>query len=66
MTTNYYVEAKKLFVYSQEKRRDFHMHPELGFREVRTASIVAKELSLLGLKVEIGIADTGVTSVMDG
>jgi amidohydrolase len=65
MTINYHVEAKKLFSYSQEKRRDFHMHPELGFREVRTASIVAKELSQLGLKVEIGIADTGVTTVID-
>lgn len=35
-------------------RRDFHQHPELGFLEMRTASIVAKELSALGIDFKMG------------
>ena len=31
-----------------EWRRDFHMHPELGFQEVRTSNRVAEELEKLG------------------
>src|SRR5699024_4826717 len=37
-----------------EWRRDFHRHPELGFLEMRTASIVAQELSDLGYKLRLG------------
>ena len=29
-------------------RRDFHMHPETAFEEVRTAGIVAEKLTELG------------------
>ena len=29
-------EARALFPYTQSMRRDFHIHPELGFHEVRT------------------------------
>ena len=39
-------------------RRDLHAHPEMLFEEVRTAAIVAKELSRLGFKVATGIAKT--------
>jgi metal-dependent amidase/aminoacylase/carboxypeptidase family protein len=42
------------------RRRDFHAHPELSSREVRTAGIVAKHLRALGLEVSTGIAHTGV------
>jgi hippurate hydrolase len=41
-------------------RRDFHAHPELCFREHRTAGIVAAELRGLGFAVEEGVAGTGV------
>ena len=41
-------------------RRDLHMHPELGFQEVRTAGIVARRLRELGYEVTEGIAETGV------
>jgi amidohydrolase len=41
-------DAEALFSYTQTLRRDFHRHPELGFKEVRTAGIVAKELGDLG------------------
>ncbi len=36
------------------QRRDFHQHPELGFTEFRTSSIVAERLTALGFKVRIG------------
>jgi amidohydrolase len=59
-------EAKQLFPYAQELRRDFHMHPELGFQEVRTAGIVAQELNKLGIEVTTGIAETGVVGIIEG
>ena len=36
------------------QRRDFHRHPELGFTEFRTSSIVAERLTALGFEVRIG------------
>lgn len=59
-------EAQNLFEYTKSKRRDFHSHPELGFQEVRTAGIVAKELNSLGLEVSTGIAETGVVALIEG
>ncbi|MHA6260433.1 amidohydrolase [Sporosarcina sp. CAU 1771] len=35
-------------------RRDFHKHPESGFLELRTASIVATTLENLGYEVSVG------------
>jgi amidohydrolase len=49
-----------------EWRRDFHTHPELSNREVRTAGIVAKHLRALGLEVKTGIAHTGVAGLLRG
>jgi amidohydrolase len=63
---DFYTQAKELFIYSQSMRRDFHMHPELGFQEVRTAGIVAKELQNLGLEVTTGIGKTGVVAMIEG
>ncbi len=45
-----------------EWRRDFHMHPELGFQEMRTAARVAEELEKLGYKVRRGVGRTGVVA----
>lgn len=59
-------EAKNLFSYTQQIRRDLHRHPELGFQEVRTAGIVARELNNLGLEVSTGIAETGVIALLEG
>ncbi len=47
-------------------RRDFHAHPELGFEEVRTASIVAARLRELGLEVREGVGKTGVVGILRG
>ena len=49
-----------------EWRRDFHEHPELGNREFRTAEIVAKHLTALGIEVRTGVAKTGVVGILKG
>jgi amidohydrolase len=49
-----------------EWRRDFHQHPELGNREVRTAGKVAEHLRALGLEVQTGVAHTGVVALIRG
>jgi len=41
-------------------RRDFHMHPELGFQEIRTAREVAKHLEAWGYRVRTKVGKTGV------
>ncbi|OGO41228.1 MAG: hypothetical protein A2W36_06240 [Chloroflexi bacterium RBG_16_58_14] len=63
---DYLLEAQSMFEYTRRLRRDFHMHPELGYQEVRTAAIVARELSELGLEVTTGIARTGVVAMLEG
>ncbi len=47
-------------------RRDFHQHPELSNREVRTAGRVAEHLKSLGLEVQTGVAHTGVVGLLEG
>jgi amidohydrolase len=47
-------------------RRDIHQHPELGNHEVRTAKLVADELTRLGFEVRTGVAHTGVVGVLRG
>ena len=64
--TDFLNEARSLFSYTQTLRRDFHLHPELGFREIRTSGIVAKELETLGLEVTKGVGKTGVVGLLEG
>jgi amidohydrolase len=59
-------EAQALFNYTRQFRRDFHMHPEIGLRELRSAGIIAKELSDLGLQVRSGVGQTGVVALIEG
>ena len=47
-------------------RRDIHAHPELGFEEERTASVVAEKLESFGIQVHRGLAKTGVVGVLEG
>lgn len=47
-------------------RRDLHAHPELGFEEVRTSGIVARQLESLGIEVHRGIGKTGLVGVIRG
>lgn len=59
-------EARELFPYTQSLRRDFHRYPELGFREIRTSGIVAKELESLDIEVTKGVGKTGVVGLLEG
>jgi amidohydrolase len=45
-----------------EWRRDFHMHPEIGFELHRTSKIVADELEKMGYRVMRGVGKTGVVA----
>jgi len=47
-------------------RRDFHMHPELGFQEHRSAGLIADRLRELGYQVQTGVATTGVVALLEG
>ncbi|TAF30470.1 MAG: M20/M25/M40 family metallo-hydrolase, partial [Cytophagales bacterium] len=47
-------------------RRDFHQNPELSNREFKTAEKVAVHLRNLGLKVQTGVAKTGVIGILEG
>ncbi len=50
-----------------ETRRDIHMHPELGYRETRTAALIAERLRALGFdQVRTGIGKTGVVGILKG
>ncbi len=48
-----------------EWRRHFHQNPELSNREFKTAEYIAKHLKSLNLKVETGVAHTGVIGLLD-
>ncbi|MCT9002333.1 amidohydrolase [Microbacterium memoriense] len=46
---------------------DLHRHPELSFQETRTAGVITRELSALGLEFVEGLGKTGVaTSIVNG
>lgn len=45
-------------------RRDLHRHPELAFREARTAALVADLLESYGLEVHRGVGGSGVVGVL--
>ncbi len=66
MTKDFLAEAEALRDELIERRRDFHRHPELAFREHRTAGIVADELNQLGLEVQTGVGQTGVVGILEG
>lgn len=45
-------------------RRDLHENPELGFQELRTSGLVARQLESWGYQVERGIGGTGLVAQM--
>ncbi|MDB5886129.1 MAG: amidohydrolase [Polaromonas sp.] len=47
-------------------RRDIHAHPELSFEEVRTADLVARQLTAWGIPVHRGMGTTGVVGILHG
>jgi amidohydrolase len=57
-------EAKAIFEYTRDLRRNFHRNPELGFKETRTAGIIARELNQHGYEVTTGVGETGVVGIL--
>lgn len=47
-------------------RRDFHMYPELGFKEFRTSKRVLEELTRLNIEATPGVGSTGVIGFIKG
>lgn len=45
--------------------QDLHAHPELSFKETRTADLVADKLRHWGYEVHTGIGGTGVVGILD-
>ena len=66
MAIDFMGEAQSLRDELIARRRDFHRHPELAFKETRTAGIVAEELNALGLEVQTGVGKTGVIGILEG
>ncbi len=58
-------EVKHIFEQLVDWRRYFHRHPELGYEEHNTASVVAKTLKDWGYTVQEGIARTGVVGLLE-
>src|SRR3954453_15240814 len=44
--------------------KDLHANPELGFRETRTAGLVAAQLSAPGFEVAVGVGGPGVVRLL--
>ncbi|MBI1296288.1 amidohydrolase [bacterium] len=66
MSHPYLADAEALAQELTATRRDLHMHPEMGFEEVRTAGIVADRLNGLGYEVVAGVGKTGVVGLLQG
>jgi metal-dependent amidase/aminoacylase/carboxypeptidase family protein len=50
-----------------EQRRDFHMHPELSNREVRTARVIAERLREIGMdEIKTNVAHHGIVALLKG
>lgn len=49
-----------------EWRRHLHRWPEVAFAEHETAAFLAERLSAMGLRVDTGIAGTGLVATLDG
>jgi amidohydrolase len=61
-----YNDVLDLELYVVEKRRDFHAHPETGFKEFRTSGIVIEELKKFGYDIKSGIGVTGIVATLKG
>lgn len=66
MHTDFFQQALDLSNYTRSVRRDLHRHPELGFQEFRTAGVIARDLTGLGLELHTGVAETGVVAMIEG
>lgn len=47
-------------------RRSLHRHPELGFKEHRTAQLISEKLTAWGIPHQTAIAHTGIVATIQG
>ena len=64
MTINIHPSVQALETEIIETRRDIHKHPELSFKEFRTAQLVSERLQGLGISVREKVGKTGVGILM--
>jgi amidohydrolase len=57
-------DAEQLLDSLVEWYHDFHMHPELGFKETRTAGRIAEIMGGFGYRLRTGVGKTGVIAEM--
>lgn len=55
-------KAKSIKEFIVSTRREIHQHPELGYQEINTAKLVAKQLDAIGIPYQTGIAKTGLVA----
>ena len=58
-------QAKEIEAKVIEWRRHLHQNPELSNRETKTGAYIAEHLKSLGLKVQTGVAKTGVVALLE-
>lgn len=57
-------DAQQLLDNLVDWHHDFHMHPELGFKETRTAGRIAEIMEGFGYRLRTGVGKTGVIAEM--
>ncbi|MBO9154151.1 M20 family metallopeptidase [Chitinophaga sp. GCM10012297] len=58
-------EARRLYENTVQTRRHLHAHPELSFKENKTAAYVASRLDAIGISYET-MANTGLVALLQG
>ena len=58
-------KAKEIQDWVVEHRRDFHIHPELSYKEFRTTKVIKEELEKMGIETR-SIGDTGIVGIIKG
>jgi amidohydrolase len=66
MQGEYYSTAQEVREELISIRRRIHQYPEIGFCEVQTSRFIQEKLKEYGLKVQAGLAKTGVVGIIEG
>jgi amidohydrolase len=59
-------KSKELFPYLLEVRRHLHEHPELSFKEFKTAEFISAQLNKHNIEHKTGIVGTGIVALIKG
>ncbi len=66
MLEQMYQRLRELYPEMVERRRHFHMNPELSFQEVNTPATIAEYLTSLGIEVKTQVGGNGVVGYIRG